>query len=99
LVDHHAHGILRTPPQTLDEFRGLFSESSDPRQWPHVVTAVTYHRAIAVLAAHLGCEPSEQAVYARRLAKGGSWYAHTRPGPQRCARDAVAPAEFAPGSL
>jgi hypothetical protein len=27
LVDQHAHGILRTPPATLDEFRGLFSES------------------------------------------------------------------------
>ena len=25
-------------PATLDEFRGLFSESPDPRQWPHVAT-------------------------------------------------------------
>ena len=31
LVDHHAHGILYAQP-SLDEFRGLFSESSDPRQ-------------------------------------------------------------------
>ena len=38
LVDHHAHGILRAPPDSLDEFRGLFSESPDPRQWPHVAT-------------------------------------------------------------
>ena len=45
LVDHHAHGILRGRP-TLDEFRGLFSESPDPRQWPHVSTGVTYRRAI-----------------------------------------------------
>jgi uncharacterized protein len=66
LVDHHAHGILRAPPQTLDEFRGLFSESHDPRQWPHVSTGVTYRRAIGVLAAHLGCEPTEQDVYERR---------------------------------
>ena len=50
LVDHHAHGILREPPRTLDEFRGLFSESEDPRQWPHVATAITYRRAIGVLA-------------------------------------------------
>src|SRR5207245_11513834 len=28
---------------------------------------VTYRRAIRLLAAHLGCEPTEQAVYARRL--------------------------------
>ena len=67
LVDHHAHGILRAPPRTLDEFRGLFSESDDPRQWPHVATAVTYRRAIAILAEHFGVEPREQAVFEYRL--------------------------------
>jgi hypothetical protein len=75
LVDHHAHGILRAPPRTLDEFRGLFSESPDPRQWPHVATGVTYQRAIRVLADHLGCEPTEQAVYERRLAADPGEYA------------------------
>jgi uncharacterized protein len=75
LVDHHAHGILRAPPQTLDEFRGLFSESSDPRQWPHVATAVTYQRAVAALAQHLGCEATEQSVYERRLATDPGEYA------------------------
>jgi hypothetical protein len=74
-VDHHAHGILRAPPAGLDEFRGLFSESPDPRQWPHVATAVTYRRAIALLASHLGCEPTEQAVLARRLATDPGEYA------------------------
>src|SRR5712691_6873430 len=74
LVDHHAHGILRERP-TLDEFRGLFSESPDPRQWPHVATGVTYRRAIRVLADHLGCEPDEQAVYERRLASDPAEYA------------------------
>jgi uncharacterized protein len=74
-VDHHAHGILRAPPASLDEFRGLFSESADPRQWPHVATAVTYRRAIDVLASHLGCEPDEEAVYARRLAADPADYA------------------------
>jgi hypothetical protein len=68
LVDHHAHGILRDPPRTLDEFRGLFSESPDPRQWPHVASGVTYRRAIAALAEHLGCEPREEAVLEARLA-------------------------------
>ncbi len=66
LVDHHAHGILRAPPASLDEFRGLFSESGDPRQWPHIATGVTYRRAIRVLATQLGCEPTEQAVYEHR---------------------------------
>jgi len=66
LVDHHAHGILYARP-SLDEFRGLFSESPDPRQWPHVATGVTYRRAIRELAAFFGCEPTEEAVYRYRL--------------------------------
>src|SRR6516165_8117906 len=74
-VDHHAHGILRAPPAGLDEFRGLFSESPDPRQWPHVATSVTYRRAIALVASHLGCEPTERAVLARRLATPPADYA------------------------
>jgi predicted TIM-barrel fold metal-dependent hydrolase len=75
VVDHHAHGILRDPPATLNAFRGLFSESEDPRQWPHVATAVTYRRAIRALARHLDCEPTEDAVYARRLATDPATYA------------------------
>jgi hypothetical protein len=63
------------PPASLDEFRGLFSESPDPRQWPHVATAVTYRRAIRVLAEHLGCEPTEEAVYGQRLATDPEAYA------------------------
>jgi uncharacterized protein len=66
LVDHHAHGILRAPPGTLDEFRGLFSESEDPRQWPHVATGVTYRRVVRTLAGFFGCEPTEAAVFAHR---------------------------------
>jgi len=75
LVDHHAHGIFGQPPRTLDEFRGLFSESPDPRQWPHVASGVTYRRAIKVLAETLGCDPDEQAVYERRLATDQDEYA------------------------
>jgi hypothetical protein len=67
LVDHHAHGILRAQP-SLDEFRGLFSESSDPRQWPHVATGITYRRAIRELAELFGVASSEDAVLAHRLA-------------------------------
>ncbi len=74
LVDHHAHGILRARP-TLDEFRGMFSESPDPRQWPHVATGVTYRRAIRELAAFLGVEPTEEAVYAYRLEADPAVYA------------------------
>jgi uncharacterized protein len=69
--------VLREPPATLDEFRGLFSESPDPRQWPHIATGVTYRRAIAAIAEHLGCEPDERAVYERRLASDPRDYARS----------------------
>ena len=74
LVDHHAHGILRASP-SLDEFRGLFSESPDPRQWPHVATGVTYRRAIRALAAFFGVDATEAAVYEHRIATDPAEYA------------------------
>jgi hypothetical protein len=64
LVDQHAHGILRRKPATLDELRGRLSESTDPRQWPHVATSLSYRRAISELAAFLACDPAEEAVFA-----------------------------------
>jgi uncharacterized protein len=66
--------VLREPPGTLDEFRGLFTESPDPRQWPHVATAVTYRRAMVALSEELGCEPNEEAVFRRRLATDADEY-------------------------
>jgi predicted TIM-barrel fold metal-dependent hydrolase len=63
------------PPATLDEFRGLFSESPDPRQWPHVATGVMYVRAMRELAALWGCAPTEEAVYAHRCATQPDAYA------------------------
>jgi hypothetical protein len=76
LVDHHAHGILRAQP-SLDEFRGLFSESPDPRQWPHIATGVTYRRAIRELAELFGVEATEEAVYAHRLASEPAGFARS----------------------
>lgn len=67
--------MLSGHPETLDQFRGLFSESRDPRQWPHVATSVSYRRAIAELAAELGCEPEEEAVYRCRLGREPREYA------------------------
>ena len=75
LVDHHAHGFHREPPRSLDEFRGLFSESPDPRQWPHIATGLTYRRGIALLAEHFGVEPDERAVYEHRLGADPAEYA------------------------
>ena len=64
-------------PATLDAFRGLFSESPDPAQWPHVATGLTYLRAIRVLAGLLGCEPTEDGVYERRRTSDPDEYAAT----------------------
>jgi uncharacterized protein len=64
-------------PATLDEFRGLFSESPDPRQWPHVATGLTYLRAIHMLAELLGCEATEEAVFERRRTSDPDEYAAT----------------------
>ena len=74
LVDHHAHGILAESP-SLDEFRGLFSESTDPRQWPHIATGVTYRRAMRELAAFFGVDETEQAVYELRHSSAFDEYA------------------------
>jgi len=74
LVDHHAHGVFLAHP-SLDEFRGLLSESVDPRQWPHVATGLAYRRGIRELAAFLGCEPTEQAVSEHRAAADPREYA------------------------
>jgi uncharacterized protein len=65
-VDHHAHALLREPPADLDAFRGLFSESPDPAQWPHIASSITYLRAIDALARQLGCERDERAVFEQR---------------------------------
>jgi uncharacterized protein len=60
---------------SLDEFRGRFSESTDPRQWPHVARGVMYRRALGELAAFFGCKPVEAAVYEHRLAAEPAEYA------------------------
>ena len=67
--------MLRDHPRTLDEFRGLFTESEDPRQWPHVATGVMYRRAMRALAAFFGCGASEDDVFAHRLSMDPLEYA------------------------
>jgi uncharacterized protein len=74
LVDHHAHGVLRAQP-SLDEFRGLFSESPDPRQWSHIASGITYRRAIRELAELFAVEGTEDAVLSHRLATDPREYA------------------------
>jgi uncharacterized protein len=68
--------VLRERP-TLDEFRGMFSESPDPRQWPHVANGVTYRRAMRELAALFGCDATEEAVYEHRIESDFADYTST----------------------
>jgi predicted TIM-barrel fold metal-dependent hydrolase len=75
LVDHHAHGILREPPATIDGFRALFSESLDARQFPHVATSLTYRRVLRELADFFNVPPTEDAVFRHRVASDPSEYA------------------------
>jgi hypothetical protein len=55
----------------------MFSESPDPRQWPHVASGLTYRRAMRELASFLGVDGSEAAVFAHRLAVDPAEYAST----------------------
>jgi hypothetical protein len=53
----------------------MFSESPDPRQWPHVATGLTYRRAMRELASFFGVEATEAGVYEHRLASDPAEYA------------------------
>jgi uncharacterized protein len=53
----------------------MFSESPDPRQWPHVATGLTYRRAMRELASFFGVDATEAAVYEHRLAGDPAEYA------------------------
>jgi uncharacterized protein len=66
---------LREPPATLDEFRGLFSESPDARQWPHVATAITYRRAVRELAELFRLPPDEDVLFRYRAEAEPAEYA------------------------
>jgi hypothetical protein len=66
---------MRDLPASLDEFRGLFSESPDPRQWPHIATGISYRRAIRELADLFGVEATEDAVFSCRLENEPRGYA------------------------
>jgi len=63
-VDHHCHPLLRlTNRLTAVDLRHGFTEATDPdviRE--HTQHAVIYRRALRLLAAELGCEPTEESV-------------------------------------
>jgi predicted TIM-barrel fold metal-dependent hydrolase len=67
-VDHHCHPLLRlTTPLTPNALRHGFTEAIDPIVIrDHTHQAVIYRRALRLIAAELGCEPTEEAVMRSR---------------------------------
>jgi hypothetical protein len=73
VVDNHCHGIA-TDQAFADvvAWRRQFTESTDPRMpREHVATTASYRRLIRALSHFLGCEPTENAVFAARTARYG----------------------------
>lgn len=69
IIDHHMHALLREPPQTVQAYQLLLSESSDPEQAArHVPHTVFFRWAMRELAGFLGCAPTVEAVLATRNA-------------------------------
>ena len=69
LLDHHAHPLSRDQQAiTLDDFRLRFSESRDRANAVYLSSTLVYRRAVRDLAALLGCDPDEQAVWDARTA-------------------------------
>ena len=73
VVDNHCHGV--TTDQgfgDVEAWRQAFTESTDPGMpREHVATTAFYRRLIRALAPFLGCEPTEDAVFAARTAREG----------------------------
>jgi uncharacterized protein len=73
VVDNHCHGVTTDQAfGNVEAWRRAFTESTDPGMpREHVVTTAFYRRLIRVLAPFLGCEPTENAVFAARIAREG----------------------------
>jgi uncharacterized protein len=73
VVDNHCHAV--TTDQAfgkVEAWRRAFTESTDPGMpREHVVTTAFYRRLIRALAPFLGCESTEDAVFAARTAREG----------------------------
>jgi uncharacterized protein len=73
VVDNHCHAV--TTDQAfgkVEAWRRAFTESTDPGMpREHVVTTAFYRRLIRALAPFLGCEYTEDAVFAARTAREG----------------------------
>src|SRR5215212_4293319 len=73
VVDNHCHGVTKELAfGNVEAWRRTFTESTDPGMpREHVATTAFYRRLIRTLAPFLGCEPTEDAVFAARTAREG----------------------------
>src|SRR5215217_6221649 len=73
VVDNHCHGVTTDQAfGNVETWRRAFTESTDPGMpREHVATTAFYQRLIRTLAPFLGCEPTEDAVFAARIAREG----------------------------
>lgn len=67
LIDNHCHSLLRAQPRTADEWYKFFTESYYPEiAGAHVPHTVFYQWAQRALGAFLDCEPTAEAILAKR---------------------------------
>ena len=73
VVDNHCHGVTTDQAfEDVEAWRRAFTESTDPGMpREHVATMAFYWRLIRTLAPFLGCEATEEAVFAARIAREG----------------------------
>jgi uncharacterized protein len=70
-LDHHAHNLVRPEVAASHPYTWAFTEASDPEMVArHARHTLFFRRSLRDLAALLGCEPTEEAVVARRTALG-----------------------------
>ncbi len=69
IIDHHAHALIKAQPQTVEQYRGFFSESPDPViKSKYVPDSLMWLWGIRDLSGYFGCEPTAEAVLAARNA-------------------------------
>jgi predicted TIM-barrel fold metal-dependent hydrolase len=74
-VDHHCHPLQRTAALEANEFRGCFTEATDPRILAaHIPNTPLYRLLLRRLAPVFGCQPTEAAILtARRMLEPGRY--------------------------
>jgi predicted TIM-barrel fold metal-dependent hydrolase len=76
ILDHHCHPVRRLDPALPAlEFRRFFAETTDPDMAPHIAHTVFYSRMVRDVAAVFGCDPTEEALLALKVATPPEEYA------------------------